>query len=225
MLSQPATTGEWQVAMVSHDLRAPITAILLGLDVLRKRRLGKAEDLIVNRVYQAAKRMSALVDRGLDSALVQLGVPLVLRRERVNMEDLCRESLEEFRLGHPDREFGLAAEQGIVGNWDRMRVTELLSNLLANAFAYGDPAAPIMVHVRRKGNAALLEVVNRGPTIPPELLQPIFEPFRRAPTAGGNGVGLGLYIVAQIAGAHGGSVDVTSDGGTTRFQVKLPTAA
>jgi signal transduction histidine kinase len=208
--------------MVSHDLRAPITAILLGVDALRKRRLGTAEDLIVNRVYLAAKRMAALVDRGLDSACLQLGVPLVLRRERVDLEELCRETLEEFRMAHPGRELTLDAEAAIAGSWDRLRLIELLSNLLANALAYGEAGAPISVHVSRVGDVAELEVVNRGPTIPRELWQPIFEPFRRASPAHGSGIGLGLFIVAQIAKAHAGAVAVNSTNGTTRFRVELP---
>jgi signal transduction histidine kinase len=222
MHSQAAGNGELQVAMVSHDLRVPINAILLGVDVLRRRQLGTTEDLIVNRVYLAAKRMAALVERALDSACLQLGVPIVLERERVNLEELCRDLLEEFRMAHPEREFGLVAEEGVTGMWDRLRIIELLSNLLANALTYGDRKTPIQVHVRRKGSAAQLQVVNEGPTIPRELWGPIFEPFRRAPTSSGHGVGLGLYIVAQIVEAHEGTVDVTSVKGTTRFTVNLP---
>jgi signal transduction histidine kinase len=222
MLSQAVSNGEMQVAMVSHDLRAPINAILLGVDVLRRRRLGTAEDMIVHRVYLAAKRMAALVDRALDSACLQLGVPIVLERTQVNLEEIARETVDEFRMAHPNREISLTAEQGVGGSWDRLRLTELLTNLLANALEYGDPKAPIVVNVRKRGHAAQLEVVNQGPTIPRELWGPIFEPFRRAPSSHGNGVGLGLYIVAQIAEAHGGTVEVTSMNGTTRFLLNLP---
>jgi signal transduction histidine kinase len=223
MLSQADGNRDLQVAMVSHDLRGPINAIVLGVEMLRRRRLGTAEDLIVHRIHRAAKRMAALIDRVLDRATLQLGAPVALERGPVNLEELCRETLEEFRMGHPGRELRLTAEEGISGRWDRLRLIELLSNLVGNALEHGDPSAPIVVHARRRGNAAQIEVVNQGPTIPRELWGAIFEPFRRAPaTSRGNGVGLGLYIVAQIAAAHGGSIEVSSLRSTTRFTVTFP---
>jgi len=75
MVSQPDGNGELRVAMVSHDLRAPINAIVLGVEMLRRRRLGTAEDLIVQRIHRAAKRMASLVDRVLDQAVLQRGAP------------------------------------------------------------------------------------------------------------------------------------------------------
>jgi len=223
MISQPGGNGELQVAMVSHDLRAPINAIVLGIEMLRRRRLGTAEDLIVQRIQRAAKRMASLVDRVLDRASFQLGGPVVLERGPVDLDELCRETLEEFRMSHPGRELRLAAEEGLRGSWDRLWLIELLSNLVGNALDHGDPSAPVLVHARRRENAAQIEVVNQGPTIPREMWRAIFEPFRRAPaTARGTGVGLGLYMVAQIAAAHGGSVAVSSLRRTTRFTVTFP---
>jgi signal transduction histidine kinase len=226
MLSQADGNGELRVAMVSHDLRGPINAIVLGVEMLRRRRLGTAEDLIVQRIHRAAKRMATLIDRVLDRATLQLGAPIALERGPVNLEELCRETLEEFRMGYPGRELRLSAEEGISGSWDRLRLIELLSNLVGNALEHGEPSAPIFVHARRSGDAAQIEVVNQGPTIPRELCAAIFEPFRRAPTTSrGNGVGLGLYIVAEIAAAHGGRVEVSSVRRTTRFTVTFPNGA
>jgi signal transduction histidine kinase len=100
---------------------------------------------------------------------------------------------------------------------------ELISNLVGNALDHGDPSAPILVHARKRERAAQIEVVNQGPTIPRELWRAIFEPFKRGQAAAcGSGVGLGLYIVAQIAAAHGGSVEVSSLRRTTRFTVTFP---
>ena len=223
MVSQPDGNGELQVAMVSHDLRAPINAIVLGVEMLRRRRLGTAEDLIVQRIHRAAKRMASLVDRVLDQAVLQRGAPVVLERGPVDLEEICRETLEEFRVSYPGRELRLAAEEGIRGSWDRVRLMELISNLVGNALDHGDPSAPIIVHARKGDRAAQIEVVNQGPTIPRELWRAIFEPFKRGQaTARGSGVGLGLYIVAQIAAAHGGSVEVSSLRRTTRFTVTFP---
>jgi signal transduction histidine kinase len=223
MLSEPDGNGELQVAMVSHDLRGPINAIVLGAEMLRRRRLGTAEDIIVQRIHRVAKRMASLVDRVLDQATLQLGASVVLERGPVDLEEVCRETLEEFRMSHPGRELRLAAEEGIRGSWDRIRLAELVSNLVGNALDHGDPSGPVLVHARRRERAAQIEVVNQGPTIPRELWRAIFEPFRRAEgIARGSGVGLGLYIVAQIAAAHGGRVEVSSLQRTTRFTVTVP---
>jgi len=215
-------SGQLQVAMVSHDLRAPLHAIVLGLELLRTRPLGSPQDQVVQRMYRAAQRMAFLLDRILTSP-VQAGPVIPLQPAPLELSGLCRELFEELHMGHPDRQLTLTADEGIEGSWDRLWLVELLSNLVENALEHGDPAAAVAVDVRKKGELAQIEVSNRGPGIPPELRKAIFAPFRRGPgRSGTHGVGLGLYIVAQIAAAHGGAVEVSSESGVTRFTVTLP---
>jgi signal transduction histidine kinase len=213
---------ELRVAIVSHDLRAPIHAILLGAELLRRRGVGTHEGMIAQRIYNVASRMANLVDRILDAAALQLGARMVLRREAVDLGELCHETVEEFRMGNPGRQIRVAAEKGIRGFWDRLRIAELLSNLVANALQHGDGGSVVVVHGRRRGNDAQIEVINQGPTIPREEMKRLFKPFRRTPGPRALGVGLGLYIVTEIAAAHGGTVEVGSARRTTRFTVTLP---
>jgi len=214
--------GELQVAMVSHDLRGPLHAIVLGLEILRNRPLGPPEDLVVQRMYKAARRMTVLVERILVDSAVPPGGAITLQRGLVRLDELCNDMLEELRIGHPAREITLAAEDGICGVWDRVWLVELLSNLVENALEHGDPCSSVSVRIRSAEDRAVIEVSNHGPDIPPELLSEIFEPFRRASISRNGGVGLGLFMVAQIAAAHGGSVEVSSACGTTVFRVTLP---
>jgi signal transduction histidine kinase len=217
-----ARKKELRVAIVSHDLRAPLHAILLGAEMLRRRGEGTAEGMIAQRIYKVASRMASLVDRILDAAALQLGARMVLHREAVDLGELCRETVEEFRMGNPGRQIRVAVEKGIRGFWDRLRLAELLSNLVANALEHGDPATDVLVHARRRSHGAQIEVLNQGPIIPRERMKAIFKPFRSAPGPRSLGVGLGLYIVAEIAAAHGGTVEVSSARRTTRFTVTLP---
>ena len=94
---------------------------------------------------------------------------------------------------------------------------------MSDQLRYGDPDTPIDVSLRRTSTGILLEVHNQGTPIPPELQPHLFEAFRRGPDAGGNGLGLGLYIVKQIVDAHGGSIAVrSSQAEGTTFSVLWP---
>jgi len=130
---------------------------------------------------------------------------------------------------HPDREFHCNVPDEVRGRWDLMRIRQLLNNLLRNAIQHGDPASPIALSALLQGGIAVVKIHNEGNPIPPELRVNIFEPLRRGDThreaPNSFSMGLGLYIVATIAKAHGGEIDVEStvEDGTT-FTVKLPVA-
>jgi len=220
--SEQPSSVEMDMAIVTHDLRVPLQVVVLGLEILRRHPLGSAESELVQRIYGATKRMGSLIDRVLDYASLQRG-PSVLHRQPVDLERLCRETVEELRIAYPGKEFRVLAERAVSGSWDRLRLVELVSNLLVNAIKHGDASAPVVIEVRRKGGVAQLAVANRGPAIPPELMHIIFEPFYRGPSAAVHrGAGLGLYIAARIVAAHGGTIAVSSGRKRTRFTVTLP---
>lgn len=108
--------------------------------------------------------------------------------------------------------------------WDVERVRRLLGNLLSNAAKYGDPGSPIAMQCRDTADEVVLDVQNRGPSIPSDRLARIFEPLQQAGDADrrSGGIGLGLYIARQIAHAHGGEIAARSAEGTTTFTVRLP---
>ena len=111
------------------------------------------------------------------------------------------------------------------GLWDALRLQQLLRNLVSNAITYGEPDAPVRVVLTGEEADVRIEVVNRGPTIERSALDQIFDPLKRGPAQRhdtDDGLGLGLYIVREVARAHGGEVDVRSEKGETVFAVRLP---
>lgn len=138
-----------------------------------------------------------------------------------------REVVDETRAAWPERAIKLELRGDLQGYWDVARVEQAIANLISNALQYGDPRKPVHVSVDGQDGSVVLKVRNEGPPIDPRLIPRLFEPFSRgAPDASPHGLGLGLYIVRQIAVAHRGSVDVTSsaDDGTV-FALILPRSA
>ncbi|HEY0253015.1 MAG TPA: sensor histidine kinase, partial [Kofleriaceae bacterium] len=101
---------------------------------------------------------------------------------------------------------------------DRMRIAQAVMNLVSNAHQHGDRKTPIQISLARGVDAVTIAVANRGQMIDPDRLTTIFEPYQRS----GKGLGLGLYIISEIARAHGGRVDATSTAEHTTFQLTLP---
>jgi len=142
------------------------------------------------------------------------GVPV--HRETVALGDLCRTVIHELAA----HEIVLDDQLGVPISVDPERISQVIDNLVTNAVRYG--TGPVTVKLSRDGNFAEIAVHNDGPPIPREKLATLFDPYRRATSSRG-GIGLGLYIVEQIARAHGGTVHVTSTAahGTT-FAVRIP---
>jgi signal transduction histidine kinase len=147
-----------------------------------------------------------------------LGARMPLRRELTDFGEVCHHIVEETRNAYPSVDLQTHSEGELSGYWDRDRVAQALSNLVVNAVQHGSP--PVRVSVRDSGDAVILEVTNRGLPIASEALSDLFEPFSR--TTGTDGLGLGLFIVSEIVGAHGGTIDVHSDAESTRFVSRWP---
>jgi signal transduction histidine kinase len=152
------------------------------------------------------------------------GIPL--RPRDTSLEDVARRIIAELELVHASRTVRLEVSGDCRGQWDDERLGQVLSNLVANALQNSPDDTPVTVRLESRGAQQRLEVHNAGAPIPESLRDNLFEPFHR--TAGPQrksraGLGLGLYIVAQIVRAHGGEVEVrsTQEEGTC-FAVTLP---
>jgi signal transduction histidine kinase len=202
---------------VGHDLRNPLQTILTATQVLAAApALAATERRIVSTIERSADRMRRLIDQLLIFTQgVAGGVPI--DRQPIDLGDLVRAAVREPAASHP-----IAVEDRLTGPAavDAERITQLIDNLVTNAIRYGTGA--VTIRLSRDDNYAVIAVHNAGPPIPPGKLDSLFDPYRRATSSRG-GVGLGLYIVDQIARAHGGSVQVSSNAehGTT-FVVRLP---
>jgi len=210
------------IAVIGHDLRNPLQTMHTGLEVMaRSPDRGTA---MLPLLQNSARRMGSLIENMLDFARGRLGGGLVLAGRR--SEQLAAELahvVDELAAGWPDREIAYEAHLDAPVVCERSRIGQLLSNLLANALKYGDPGAPVRVSARSSADGLEITVANAGPAIPPETLARLFEPyFRGGAHAGNEGLGLGLYIVSEIARAHGGSVAASSDAQETCFRFRMP---
>jgi two-component system, sensor histidine kinase and response regulator len=216
---QLVNTAELLLGVLGHDLRAPLNAIVLAGQTLsamhpHDQRIQQA----AARIRSASTRMTRLIEQLLDFATARLGT-LPIKPQSANLGELCRAAAAEFvTTGATRVEFCMSGDS--TGTWDPDRLHQVLANLIGNAVQHGDPASPIVVRVAGDSKETVaLQVENRG-EIPDDIRASMFMPFAGAASSGGTG--LGLYIVDQIARAHGGEVAVSSAEGQTVITVELP---
>jgi len=216
------------LAIVSHDLRNPLNAIMMGASVLRRAPRASAEAVrIVSRIVSSAERMDAIIGDLLDLTKVRLGGGIEVTRRPTDGHQLSARIVEEIKAAHPGREIRLRVAGDGSGRWDASRIEQVVSNLASNALQYGPEDEPVTIESRGGENDWTLSVHNLGEPIPADLLPHLFDPFRRGREAaagkGRRNLGLGLFIVRALVEAHGGSIDVTSEPTQgTRFLVRLP---
>jgi signal transduction histidine kinase len=219
------------IGVLAHDLRSPLSAVRLSAEyLLRADRLGDADVRVVTRIASSSSRMAAYISDLLDFAQTLLGADINIARAPVDLAALCQDVLEETGAAHPTATLRLETAARPSGRWDAARLSQMLSNLLANAVNHGAADQPVVLRIAEAGDAAVLTVHNQGEPIPAEQLPTLFQPLQQSSSdrlrrSGSSGMGLGLYIAREIATAHGGSIGVTSSAaiGTT-FTVRLPLA-
>lgn len=214
-------TREYFVGMLSHDLRDPLNSIAMSAELLQREGLQPADQLrLAARVASSAVRMRRLIDDMLDVTRSRLGAGLPVSPVQVDLREVLNETVDELAAAHPDRDLrhGIEGGEDLVGQWDPMRLAQAISNLVANAFKHGRD--PIRVSARGERDSVVLQVENGG-EVPATLRAHLFEPFEtRDPTAGS---GLGLFIAAEIARVHGGTLVLVDDTpGMTCFRLTLP---
>jgi PAS domain S-box-containing protein len=222
------------LSIASHELRTPVTALKLQLQLFQ-RYVDRASVVLPREMHEKMealerqiRRIALLVNELLDLSRLRLG-KIELRREEFDLAELAREIIaqlqSEFDLAGSRVE--LRANGPVKGSWDRLRLGQVLTNLLANAvkFGKGKPILVVVESVEENGAAlALLEVRDQGIGIAPEHQARVFDRFERAvPAEHFGGLGLGLYIARQIVEAHGGEIRVDSaPGAGSTFRVELP---
>jgi PAS domain S-box-containing protein len=225
-LRRSAELREQLLGVLGHDLRNPLNAISASAYLLqRTEELSEGAVRAVERIRTSAARMARMLNDILDFARTSVGGGLPVLRERVNLHDIARGALEELQVTHPGRRLELVVGGDGWGWWDADRLAQVVGNLLSNALHHGRPDTPVRLEVRGSESEVELSVHNEGAAIPAGLQTTLFQPFRHGTTgkAATRSVGLGLYIVRQVARAHGGEVEVRSlEGEGTTFTVRLP---
>lgn len=214
------------LADASHELRTPITSIRGYAELFRRGASERPEDLAVSirRIEQEAARMGTLVEDML--LLARLDQRRPLEAAPIDVAALAADAVQDARVADPARAIALAAPSPvmILGDGDRLR--QVISNLISNALAHTPAGSPVDIDVLAADGWARLEVADRGRGLAPGDAARVFEPFFRADQGRSRdegGSGLGLSIVAAIASAHGGRVEVEPrSGGGSVFRVWLP---
>ncbi len=227
-LREAVTARDEFLAIASHELRTPLTSLKLQSEMLlrtaRSANAAQIPDATVAMIARQTNRLVTLVDSLLDVTRITTG-KLEIHREEMDIVALVNEVISRAR-DQIERTGAVVTVRGdaqVVGRFDPARLDTVMSNLLGNALKYGS-GKPIDVTVVADETMAHVTFRDQGIGIPPEMHAKVFERFERAvPAKNYGGLGLGLWIVRQIAEAHGGSVRVTSERGAgATFTVDLP---
>lgn len=228
------------LSIASHELKTPLTSLSLRLQMLLYQfrmnpSQGNSGNILipaksielVSKSEEQSRKLASLLDRLLDVSRIRLGA-LQLHRETVDVCDLIRTVIDRFRAeaDHFGVEIRSQCNPETHGYWDKIRVEQIVSNLISNALKYGN-MKPIFIKADRneKNNTVRFTFKDMGIGIPASMKGKIFNRFERAEEVGHKipGLGLGLYICRQIVLAHGGTIRVDSvEGQGSTFTVELP---
>jgi signal transduction histidine kinase len=210
------------MGVLGHDLRNPLNAAKMAATTLLQQDMTEAMRGRVDVINRATDRMTEMIETLLDVTRVRSGGGVPIERVPTDLGALAREVTSELAAVHQDRALYIDERGDVRGQWDPARLRQAISNLVANAAEHGDPHRPVRISVDGSGEAVVVTVRNEGPPIPPELRPVLFEAFSRGDSSPG-GLGLGLFIVREIAVAHGGTIDAESSAETgTVFTLVLP---
>jgi sigma-B regulation protein RsbU (phosphoserine phosphatase) len=222
-----ALFAEQMIGIVSHDLRNPLSAIQMSAHVLGRGDLNEQQSRVLERLHASTRRVGRLISDLLDFTQARVGQGLKTAPKELDLHALVEECVDELTLSFPatsliHRRIGQGRCRA-----DSDRLAQLIGNLVANAMTYGSPGRPVTVTSAVESSGFSIAVHNDGNPVPAALLPSIFEPMSRGEQipSSTRSVGLGLFIVREIARAHHGEVEVTSslETGTT-FTMHAPTA-
>jgi phosphoserine phosphatase RsbU/P len=225
---QASEFQRYVLGIVSHDLRSPLQALLMGCEGIKLHGGGNPKVVqFIQRMESTTTRMRGIIEQLLDVVRAQLGGGIPVTPADSDLKDIVTSVLGELTLANPGAELEQHLEP-VRGHWDRDRLAQVAMNLVGNALQHGQKHAPVRIETTREGDLGILRVSNRSvKALTEEQMAGIFAPFRRTKqaTSGSGGLGLGLFIASEIVRAHGGEIRVVSTAETTTFSVCLPLAA
>jgi signal transduction histidine kinase len=230
-LQQALRTRDEFLASASHDLKNPLASIKATAQLLQRRIDLRAPDQSrlregLQRLDEIASRAAGQVEELLDLARMQIGQPLDLDRQTVDLLALLRGALAEQQLATDRHTLRLESDEAeLVGYWDPRRLARVFTNLLDNAQKYSPSGSAIVLRVRREPATAVVEVRDQGVGIPAADVNRIFERFQRASNVEGRvgGTGIGLASARHFVESHGGTIEVESQERVgSLFRVRLP---
>lgn len=223
-LRQALQVNELFIAVLGHDLRTPLSAILHGAELIQLIATDTKVSDTAKRIYSSGDRMEKMVRQLLDVAQIRSG-RINLARTASDYQQVCSRIIDETQAAFPSADIRLECRGDTGGRFDVDRMAQVLCNLAGNAVQHGKPGEPVLISVDGSKPAEIaLRVHNKG-VIPADTLDRIFKPFHTSDPgrSSASGLGLGLYIVKQFIEEHGGSVVAASSEATgTVFELVLP---
>jgi signal transduction histidine kinase len=214
------------LALVSHDIRNPLSAIKLGCELMLKtpceaQKQKQIFDHILRSIYQADSMIKSL----LDVERLRSGKTIPLDFQTCDLNEEVEKIIQDLSLGDPTR-LQYTGDKAVLGYWSVVGIRRALENLVNNAMKYGEPLTPICIRLTRHHDHVILSVHNYGGIISAEDQSKLFQAFQRTSQAESSevrGWGLGLALVKGIADGHEGTVKVQSDKDFgTQFTLELP---
>ena len=223
------TVESWRnvfLGALGHDLRGPLTAVVGRAELLVESTKGTPHARAADFILRGGVQLSRLVDALLDYSKSTVGAGIKLQRVACDLSMPVAEEVDLLRATLPDARIALQVQGEVHGQFDDTRIREAVHNLVTNAAKYGEPDKEIRVALAGEEDQVLITVSNAGAPLSAEALNTLFDPLRRGSTAANKGehasLGLGLFIVREIARAHGGEVSAQVDAGSTVFVMRLP---
>jgi signal transduction histidine kinase len=217
--------NEMFTGILGHDLRNPLAAIITSARLAMTRDPSERMRRPLARILSSGDRMTRMIDQLLDFTRVRLGGGIPVAPVEIDLAALVRQVMDELDESNPECTLRLSCGGDTFGRWDPDRLSQVFSNLVANAVRHGEPEHGVEVTVDGRDETSVRVTVHNRGAIPARRLPKLFEPLAgasRRPEKS-QGLGLGLFITRELVRVHGGSIDVRSDeaSGTT-FLVTLP---
>ncbi|QDE39628.1 response regulator [Luteibacter pinisoli] len=219
-LERALQLNEAMIAVLTHDLRTPLSAISLCADRIVVETTDGPLARTAHHIETSAKRMARMIDQLLDFSRIRSG-SIRLDLASNDLAAVAKAVVEETRQAHPTRAIEMAFEGETAGYFDATRMSQVLSNLLGNAVQYALGSTPILLVVDGSDPATVQISVRNAGVLPANLVQRIFEPFKGS-FHQSRGLGLGLYIVDQFVRAHGGTVTAQNVTDGVEFVIDVP---
>jgi signal transduction histidine kinase len=225
-----AEVDRWRglfLGVLGHDLRGPLAAILMTAQLLAKTAEKREVSAPATAILRNARHMQTLLDSLLEYSRSELGMPMAIQRAEADLASVCDEEADLLRAALPGVDIALDIRGDANGSFDAVRIREAVANLVFNAVQHGVSNTAIAITVTGRDDDVQVSVENESEPVPVEILENLFEPLRRHATDGsgsGRNLGLGLFIVREIARAHEGEVAVSMVGRRVAFTMTLPRA-
>jgi signal transduction histidine kinase len=223
-------TRELFLAILGHDLRAPLATLSMAGDLLKAESAGREKvGRIGERVRRSARMMAIMVDDLIGYTRTHLGSGMPVAPLLVDVDTVCQASIEDAHATHPNTSFIFNSAGNMTGYFDSVRLHQLFTNLLVNAAQYGEKHRPVTLTATSTPDHVIVQVQNFGVPISGHDLASVFKPLvqltveNEADSRPRTSLGLGLFVAREIAAAHGGTITVASDQERgTVFTASLP---